>query len=365
MAFIRKFFLFINIFLALCLVAGGISIYINPAHIWIFSFFGLFYSVFVVFNLLFVFVWLIFHYHYAFISIVAIVITYPVLKTHFSFRIHNEEKNGAATHVKVLSYNVRNFDLYNWTRNVSTMNKMMLLIKKEDADVACFQEFYNSEAGKFQTIKRLMNECGYRYYRFEKNVVINNINSWGIAIFSKHRITNYGSQKFKNSKNSAMYCDIKIDSSIVRVFNVHLQSVHFSEKDYDYIKEFSEEQNVEVRPTRAIASKLKRGFQTRSAQTIQVSNLIKASPYPVIVCGDFNDTPASFCYHTISGNNLQDAFLSSRLILGATYDGIPPIFRIDYILASKKFFISDFIVVRKKYSDHFPVSCTISFPNGL
>ena len=37
---------------------------------------------------------------------------------------------------------------------------------------------------------------------------------------------------------------------------------------------------------------------------------MKSCPYPIIICGDFNDTPVSYAYQQL-GDNMIDAFLES------------------------------------------------------
>ncbi|MCY7411050.1 MAG: endonuclease/exonuclease/phosphatase family protein, partial [Chitinophagales bacterium] len=208
MSFIKKFFLFLNVITALCIVAGGMSIYINPTDFWVLSFFGLLYPAFLLLNIFFIFFWIIVRLQYVFISIVVIALTYPVLKTYFAFNFSSSPNKISSPQIKVMSYNVRNFDLYRWTKNKNTLDKMMELIANEDADVACFQEFYNADTGKFKTIKRLLDEAGFNYYHFEKTAGKKNTRGWGIATFSKYPIINFGAEKFENSKfNSAMYCD--------------------------------------------------------------------------------------------------------------------------------------------------------------
>ncbi len=48
----------------------------------------------------------------------------------------------------------------------------------------------------------------------------------------------------------------------------------------------------------------------RNRQADLLTKAIAESPYPVIVCGDFNDTPASYAYRKIS-RSLQDCFLQA------------------------------------------------------
>ena len=106
--------------------------------------------------------------------------------------------------------------------------------------------------------------------------------------------------------------------------------------------------------------RLKRAFKKRAAQALAISSHISDSPYPVLLCGDFNDTPISYSYSEIIRNNLQDAFLESGIGLGMTYIGAFPSFRIDYILHSKSIISKRFRTMSSNtLSDHYPLICEI------
>jgi endonuclease/exonuclease/phosphatase family metal-dependent hydrolase len=81
---------------------------------------------------------------------------------------------------------------------------------------------------------------------------------------------------------------------------------------------------------------------------------IEESPYPVIVCGDFNDVPSSYAYFTARGS-LQDAFLKKGAGFGRTFRFISPTLRIDYILADKKFDVLQYSSFKVPFSDHYPI----------
>ena len=99
---------------------------------------------------------------------------------------------------------------------------------------------------------------------------------------------------------------------------------------------------------------------------------IDASPYPVIVCGDFNDVPASYAYRRLS-KGLQDAFLTTSFLrTGHTYvrsSALPwfhnatfgPGIRIDYILTDPMLRATDFRIDRVAYSDHYPVMAAFTW----
>ena len=137
---------------------------------------------------------------------------------------------------------------------------------------------------------------------------------------------------------------------------MHLQSIAFIKEDYKFIEAIQNNKETEnIEPSKNIIKRLKRAFIKRSSQANLIAAHIEDCDYPVIVCGDFNDTPNSYCYKTIS-NKLNDAFVSSGNGFGRTYTGIFPSFRIDYILYSNAFKSYKYKTIQKKFSDHYPVS---------
>jgi len=135
-----------------------------------------------------------------------------------------------------------------------------------------------------------------------------------------------------------------------------------SYNDLSYVKGFiknSDKIEKSRSKTKRIFYKFKTAFQKRALQVNIVSEHIKDSPYPVIVCGDFNDTPVSYTYHQIS-KNLNDAFSETGSGIGRTYANILPAFRIDYILYDDFFDSHNYIIHTIEISDHYPISCYFS-----
>jgi endonuclease/exonuclease/phosphatase family metal-dependent hydrolase len=144
---------------------------------------------------------------------------------------------------------------------------------------------------------------------------------------------------------------------------MHLQSIAFSKDDYKYADDLKNDVEAEdMARSKNILKRLKRAFIKRSKQADLIAASIKSCTYPVIVCGDFNDTPASYAYKTIRGN-LLDSFIESGNGLGRSYIGKFPSFRIDYILHSDKFEAHDFITIREELSDHFPIVTSLEVNN--
>ena len=107
---------------------------------------------------------------------------------------------------------------------------------------------------------------------------------------------------------------------------------------------------------------MRTAYRKRAEQARTVRAEIEKSPYPVILCGDFNDTPSSYTYHKVA-QKLEDAFVEAGNGMGKTYAGIFPSFRIDYIFHDTIFSANQFRTIKADYSDHYPVTTMLEWTN--
>jgi len=342
------------------------ALYVNPANFWLPAFFGLAYPFLLVANALFLIWWIIRWNKLYWLSLVCILCGWTNMKRLFHFDTQADStltrSNEQTQEVKVLSYNVRLFDLYNWTHNKDTRFNIYTFIKNEAADICCFQEFFQSDRGNYRTIDTLTKLTQCEDHHIQYTLTRRKKDHWGIATFSKYPIVNRGSITFKTrSNNICIYSDLKMGEDTVRVYNMHLQSISFEYADYKFIDALKENndtldaEDIEI-ASKNILRRLKRAFIKRAAQSEKILEHIAACSYPVIVCGDFNDTPFSYTYHSFS-EKLQDSFMESGSGTGNTYFGNFPSYRIDYIFHSDKFRSSGFQVFKTGLSDHYPVTC--------
>ena len=96
---------------------------------------------------------------------------------------------------------------------------------------------------------------------------------------------------------------------------------------------------------------MKLAFSRRGRQAVIVRDEMDRSPYPSVICGDFNDIPNSYTYSHIKGN-WQDAFLQKGFGIGRSFITMAPTLRIDYILPDNHFDILQFDMVDEDLSDH-------------
>jgi endonuclease/exonuclease/phosphatase family metal-dependent hydrolase len=164
-------------------------------------------------------------------------------------------------------------------------------------------------------------------------------------------------------RNLMLVSDILIGGDTIRVFNIHLESFRFGFDDYDFLTQVDlNSKNDEIRDgSRKVLKKLRDANIKRSNEVRQLRTYIEASAFPVIVCGDFNDTPSSFTYAFIT-RDLNDAFRESGRGLGNSYAGKLPSFRIDYILYDDHFRSVNYKTHRVNHSDHYPISCYLTSP---
>jgi len=364
--------LFINLIFAAGLLLSYISVYVNPSLFWPAAFFGLVYPFLLLVNVLFMILWLVRLRKEFLISLIIILSGWGYIKRVVNFHGKTLEKETTETitdaegssienktNINLLSYNVRLFNIFNHSKEINAGERILELISGKKPDLCCLQELYidNKKGVSLEELKKNLSSAPYSNIawanRFGKN------KHYGIATFSKFPMVSKGVIRYPNSKNISIYSDIVIAEDTLRIYNNHLQSVRFIKRNFNFLVnldlQLEEETILELRD---ISSRLKNAYIKRAEQADILSEHIQNSPYHVIVCGDFNDTPVSYSYRKIKGD-LNDAFTVSGKGLGNTYSGTFPKVRIDYIFYSDKFSVFNFQTTKVEYSDHYPVSCSL------
>lgn len=233
-----------------------------------------------------------------------------------------------------MSYNVKNFDLFN-TKNVLNEDGFSF-IKGKDPDILAVQEYYQSEKNKIS--------YPYKYIKIHPKS-----KKYGMAIYSKFKIINTGSLNLKSNGNNIIYADIIKQQDTIRIYNLHLESLRIKPNEENFGEENSEK----------LLKRLRSAFKKQAEQTEQFLAHEQQWKGKKIICGDFNNTAYSWVYNKIS-NNKKDAFVEAGKGFAKTYNYWFPM-RIDFILTDEKAIINKFSAFSSTYSDHFPVFAKINW----
>jgi endonuclease/exonuclease/phosphatase family metal-dependent hydrolase len=361
----KKILLLLNVLAVLVFLVACLVPYIGPDRFWPISFLGLaFPYILMVVAAFFVF-WLIFRTKYSFLSLIALILGWKSISVLFAFHPGSAPPaKDPADQMTVMSYNVRYFKDFDYSpaKNARLRTKIMTLIRGQHPDILCLQEFYTSENPHDDDNKAYLSKelhLPYRYFSSDHNFENNHS---GVILFSRYPIIHTAKVKLleHSTEESAVYADIvRGRRDTFRLFTVHLQSVYLSHKDLAGLQKMKMQEDTGFQASRVILGKLRKAFLKREHQAQKVAEEISQSPYPVILCGDFNDTPNSYAYFKIRGG-MQDAFLKRGFGIGRTYSGIAPTLRIDYIFASPVFTIHSFNRIKRVLSDHYPIIAQLS-----
>jgi endonuclease/exonuclease/phosphatase family metal-dependent hydrolase len=274
---------------------------------------------------------------------------------HSSFFIpHSKEA------VSLLSANVRIFNVYAQLHDphYESSKSFIRWLATSPADVLCLQEYYHEPRGSrehgrtFRAAERLGRGSGR--HAFVSKSLSNSIGAeFGLAIFSRFPIVKRGTIRFgRLSQNHAMWADLARSTDTIRVYNLHFQSMSMDEND---IVAATESKTGFRRKAGGLLRRFRNGAVARGTQVDTVLAHLRRSPYPVLLAGDLNDLPYSYTYDQLA-DQLQNAWASAGLGIGATYHGQLPGLRIDQQFASSQWQVLGCQVHREiLWSDHFPV----------
>ncbi len=272
------------------------------------------------------------------LPLISLALWYLTLGPFLGF--HGGKTVADSEDVSVLSYNVMELEGSYPSAYTETAPKIMEFVLKQDADIVCFQEFARTRLTR-ERLKAYPHEYHFGHTNGKKYSPM--------AIYSKYPILSSGSLDFPNSNNNAIYADLLIRQDTIRVYNVHLQSLRF--------RPGSIRRENPIR----LMNRLGRTIRQQKAQVALVAEHIGTSPYPLILCGDLNNTQ----YSQVNGllkKDLKDSFLEKGKGLGTTliFKFMP--FRIDYVLVDPILEITEHRNFDVAYSDHYPVRASFRLP---
>jgi len=304
--------------------------YVAPKNFAFISVLSLAVPILIILNILFFVYWLLKVKKQLLVSLIVLAFGYKCLGSLYKFSSSKDVEN--TDNISVMSYNVRLFNLYEWIEETEIPEKISTLINQQNPDIICLQEY------------KLNEKVDLSSYAYKYEDLSGKKQKIGQVILSKYPIVNSGSVEFPNTHNNAIYADVVKGNDTIRVYNIHLQSLHISA---DVAKLNTEDSEKLVRQTG-------KTFKIQQTQTELFLKHKESSTYKTIITGDFNNTPYSYVYRLIKGD-FNDAFEMAGNGFGRTFDFKFFPVRIDFILSDSNFKVNGFKTFEQQYSDHYPV----------
>ena len=237
--------------------------------------------------------------------------------------------------LKIMSFNVRLFNLYGWIKEDDIPGKIEDFIQSEQPDIICFQEFAKSESPAFK-------EYPYQHFQYQQQN-----GSRGLHILSKIPLIQSGFIPFENTTNDGIYSNVVWKGDTLRIYNLHLESLKINTRDS--VTPFSGKRFVK---------KIKSIFAIQQQQASTFNNFASKSTYPAIICSDINNNAFSKTYRTLAANR-NDAYTLFGKGIGGTYSFWFFPLRIDYIFTDMKLEVLSFKTLDVSLSDHKPITATV------
>jgi len=239
----------------------------------------------------------------------------------------------------VMSYNVRLFNLFRWIDSDHVVSDIRNFVNENNPDILCLQEY--SEAAHIDL----------KAYPHNYIMMMGDKIRTGQGIFSKFPIIDKGRIEFPNSNNNAVFADIKKGKDTIRVYSIHLQSIRIT-PDVD---EINNQGAIDQKKSGLIFRRISKAFREQQQQAEIIRQHKSTCPYPVIVCGDMNNSAFSYVYRRIK-DKLNDCFEESGNGFGQTYHFRYYPARIDYIFADPVMQVKEFRNFPDFHnSDHYPI----------
>lgn len=354
---VKWFFVVLNLLASAVFLIACLAPYINT-HQWpAMGFLSLavpYLAILLFFSILF---WLVLKPVIALVPVFTLLIGWKQLSVIMAWHIQRgftEQKSD--TTLRVIQWNVRG--LYGISNSSYTQHRnrqeIAALINRQHPDIICMQEFNSTNLANGAKPDNIsLFTAATPYYFFSRDYTNKKKTySSGAILFSKYPIIDSGRIQLPDPNyESIIYVDIVKGNDTMRIFTTHLESYHFTAEDYANMEKIRETDAEMLEASKNLYSKMSLAFARQGEQSNLVRSIMDKSPYPAILCGDFNAVPSSYTYFKVRGN-WQDAFLASSFGIGKSYNGLAPTLRIDYILPDNHYIVNQFQMVDEGLSDH-------------
>lgn len=260
---------------------------------------------------------------------------------------------------KVMTFNAKYF-IYNEEEYWQNDNLAFDYLLDCDADIVMIQE---GNVGHYlqqmPSVKDKYDKLKSKYpYRTDDDI-------HNFSMLSRYPLEYVDKTLGSDSLECAVYYKLKVKGRELYVANLHLQSLHLNDGDKELYLEYTSPHNMKDKIAKreefkaSVWAKLSAAFKLRADQADMVRARLSELGENVIVCGDFNDTPCSYAYRTIRGDDFADAYQDCGYGPEITYHENRFFFKIDQILYRGDMRAVNVERPSMKISDHYPMIATM------
>ena len=334
-----------NIASIIVMLLVGYSGRLHPVDHPILSCVGLAFPALLLINLLFLLFWALVRLRLVWVPLLGFLVCYYPVTTYLPLHFFSEDT--ASSTLKILSYNVKDFNTDG--RDIPGIHPACSYIIDSNADVVCMQEVMTGH-------KHLQPALETYPYKAEMTG-----NLWGsMVVLSRYPILKKERIPYPSDGNLSMAVTLDIDGEEVVVVNNHFQTSGLSADDKrDFREMMNGNKRNEIREeSRHLLSILGESASLRARQVDKVAAYVRDhQDKPLILCGDFNETPISYSHETFA-RLLTDCYVATGNGVGWSYNSNRIHVRIDNVFCSPHWQpVKCEIDTKIHASDHFPIIC--------
>lgn len=336
--------------IVMCLI--GYSDRLSPADHPVLSCLGMTFPIFLLANLCFLIFWVLFRFRMIWLPVGGFMVSYVPINIYMPLNLKASDAPEGA--IKLVSYNVCEYGgNYKYEQGFEVIRDYLF---EENPDIVCLQEDVDSWRR-------------YCFKHYEKKFAYNDtvhfihsdLSTNGVGIHTRFPIIRRERIPYRSNANGSVAWYLQVDKDTLLVINNHFEGTHLSTKDreaYQGIIKGEMKGDTARKESKKLLVTLAESSSRRAPQIEAVCRYIEAHrQYPIILCGDFNDTPISYSRYKMA-QVLNDCFAKTGKGLGLSYNQNGFHFRIDYIFCSDDITPYNCKIDSKiDASDHYPIVC--------
>lgn len=240
-------------------------------------------------------------------------------------------------------------------------NRTLDYIIHSGADMVCVQELYRLKTGEISNLTPSLLDSLRRAYPYQ---ILDE--KTDLALFSKYPARKVGDASGHCWMKIYDLYRVNVRGTEIDVLNVHLAPFMLSAKERQVVTDIHgvrSAKNSIGELKGSIMTKMKQAYRNRSIDARVIRSVADSIKGPLIICGDFNDVPASWTYRVIRGDDLRDAYADTGLGYMFTYNLHGFYFHIDQILYRGPLRALQVEKGDINSSDHYPLTARFAIEN--